>query len=110
MFVLYEKEEACFTFILDVVCPHPASVVLVSVLLSFARKESFILVKYVVFPEIETLNSSKVLIVRISVVELQILYSCVIYQIISQAISFSFYAHYLSSSSYLSTYISGFLK
>lgn len=51
MFVLYEKEDACFTFILDVVCPHAASVVLVLDLLSFARKQSFILVKYVVFPE-----------------------------------------------------------
>ncbi len=51
MSVLYEKEEACFIFILDVVCPHAASVVLVLALLSFARKKAFILVKCVVFPK-----------------------------------------------------------
>ncbi len=63
MFVLYEKEEACFIFILDVVCPHPASVVLVLALLSFARKQAFILVK----SQKLTTNASNVLIVQISV-------------------------------------------
>lgn len=51
MFVLYYEKDACFIFILDDVRPHPASVLLVLDLLSFARKQSFILVKYVVFPK-----------------------------------------------------------
>lgn len=63
MFVLYEKEEACFIFILDVVYPHPASVVLVLALLSLARKQAFILVK----SQKLTTNASNVLIVQISV-------------------------------------------
>lgn len=63
IFVLYEKEEACFIFILYVVYPHPASVVLVLALLSLARKQAFILVK----SQKLTTNASNVLIVQISV-------------------------------------------
>lgn len=61
-----KKEEACFTFILDVVCPHPVLVVLASELLSFARKQ--VLYSSEVCCFFLTSNAVNVVIVRISVV------------------------------------------